>query len=469
MPSIIWFRDDLRVADHAALLEAAGDPEGLIALYVLDEVSPEVRPLGGAAKWWLHHSLQSLKHSLAELGVPLTLRRGPAERVLHELVRETGAQRVLWNRRYGPEREIDARLKARLRADGIDARSFVGGLLFEPWTVATGEGTAYRVYSAFWRACMREPAPAPPLPAPDALAAAPTPVQSDSLEEWELLDARWAHTLEPHCVPGEKAANDRLDEFLDERVSDYDRARDMPSLPATSRLSPHLRWGEISPRTVWWRALEAAGAAHDGDGGGIFGESNGDNSGGSGAEVGGFLSELGWREFAWHTLFHRGALEASGLDRRYDAFPWRSGDESAAQTEAWRRGETGFGLVDAGMRELWQTGAMHNRVRMVAASFLTKNLLVDWRVGEAWFWDTLVDADRASNPFNWQWVAGCGVDAAPYFRVFNPVTQQKKFDPDGKYVDRWAPDSLLTPPMLDLGETRERAIYAYEQIRGLSR
>ena len=454
MTSIIWFRDDLRVADHAALLEAAGDPDGVTALYVLDETSPEARPLGGAARWWLHHSLGALRRSLAELGVPLTLRRGSAERVLPEVVREAGAQRVVWNRRYGPERDVDARLKSRLRADDIDARSFVGGLLFEPWTIATGEGTAYRVYSAFWRACMREPAPARPLPAPDALAATPTPVPSDSLEEWGLLDARWAHTLEAHCAPGEKAANDRLDEFLDERVSDYDRARDVPSLPATSGLSPHLRWGEISPRTVWWRALEAAGTG--------IGDGTGD-------EVGGFLSELGWREFAWHTLFHRGALESRGLDRRYDAFPWRSEGESAAETAAWRKGETGFGLVDAGMRELWQTGVMHNRVRMVVASFLTKNLLVDWRVGEAWFWDTLVDADRASNPFNWQWVAGCGVDAAPYFRVFNPVTQQKKFDPDGKYVDRWAPDSLLTPPIVDLAETRQRALDAYEQIRGLPR
>lgn len=456
MTSIIWFRDDLRVADHAALLEASRDSEGVVALYVLDEASPETRPLGGAAKWWLHHSLEALRHSLEELGVPLTLRRGPAERVLPEVVREAGARRVFWNRRYGPERDIDARLKARLRAEGIDARSFVGGLLFEPWTVATGEGTAYRVYSAFWRACMREPAPSRPLPAPGALVAAPTPVLSDTLQAWGLLDARWAHTLEPHCKPGETAANDRLDDFLDERVSDYDRARDVPSLPATSGLSPHLRWGEISPRTVWWRALEAAGA----------GAAHGS---GTGAEVGGFLSELGWREFAWHTLFHRGALESNGLDRRYDAFPWRSGGESAAQTEAWRRGETGFGLVDAGMRELWQTGAMHNRVRMVAASFLTKNLLVDWRVDEAWFWDTLVDADRASNPFNWQWVAGCGVDAAPYFRVFNPVTQQTKFDPDGIYVGRWAPDSLLVPPAVDLAETRQRALDAYEQIRGLPR
>ena len=456
MTSIIWFRDDLRVADHAALLEASHDPEGVVALYVLDEVSPETRPLGGAAKWWLHHSLAALRRSLAELGVPLTLRRGSAERVLPEVVREAGAQRVVWNRRYGPERDVDARLKSRLRADDIDARSFVGGLLFEPWTIATGEGTAYRVYSAFWRACMREPAPARPLPAPDVLAATPTPVQSDSLEEWGLLDARWAHTLEPYCEPGETAASERLDDFLDDRVSDYDRARDVPSLPATSGLSPHLRWGEISPRTVWWRTLEAAGTGI-GDG--------------TGAEVGGFLSEIGWREFAWHTLFHRGPLESQGLDRRFDDFPWRrTGDARVeAELQAWREGRTGFPLVDAGMRQLWATGTMHNRVRMVTASFLAKNLLVDWRIGEAWFWDTLVDADRASNPFNWQWVAGCGADAAPYFRIFNPLAQQRSFDPDGAYVRRWASESLLTPPILDLAGTRRRALDAFDEIRSPAR
>ena len=448
MTSIIWFRDDLRVADHAALLEAAGDPDGVTALYVLDETSPEARPLGGAARWWLHHSLRALRRSLAELGVPLTLRRGPAERVVPEVAREAGAQRVFWNRRYGPERDIDARLKARLRADGIDARSFAGSLLFEPWTIATGEGTAYRVYSAFWRACMREPAPARPLPAPDALAATPTPVPSDSLEEWGLLDARWAHTLEAHCAPGEKAANDRLDEFLDERVSDYDRARDVPSLPATSGLSPHLRWGEISPRTVWWRALEAAGTG--------IGDGTGD-------EVGGFLSELGWREFAWHTLFHFPDLATKNLRSAFDAFPWPR--LRPAMLRAWQHGETGIPLVDAGMRELWTTGFMHNRVRMVVASFLVKNLLIDWRHGEEWFWDTLVDADAASNPFNWQWVAGSGADAAPYFRIFNPELQAKKFDPDGHYVREWAPDATARPPIVDLGASRKAALAAYDAVK----
>lgn len=447
-PSLVWFRDDLRLADNPALRAAADRDEPVIGVYVLDEASPGVRPLGGAARWWLHHSLSELDERLREKGSVLVLRRGAASDVLPALVGETGAGAVFWNRRYGgPEREIDAGIKDGLRGDGVEVTSFAGSLLYEPWTVRTGAGTPYGVFTPFWNACRQLPAPRAPIPEPRELRGPRRHPASDGLAEWELLPTSpdWASGLRERWEPGERAAKARLREFLADDAADYDRARDEPAAGATSLLSPRLRWGELSPHEVWHAAVS------------------------SDAQVGGFLSELGWREFAWHTLFHRGALESRGLDRRYDAFPWRSEGESAAETAAWRKGETGFGLVDAGMRELWQTGVMHNRVRMVVASFLTKNLLVDWRVGEAWFWDTLVDADRASNPFNWQWVAGCGVDAAPYFRVFNPVTQQKKFDPDGKYVDRWAPDSLLTPPIVDLAETRQRALDAYEQIRGLPR
>lgn len=441
----MWFRDDLRVSDHAALCEAAKDPEGLVALYLLDECSAQTRPLGAATKWWLHHSLHSLTETLAGLGVPLVLRRGAAEEVLPEVVAESGATKVFWNRRYGPERAIDARLKQDLRGRGIDARSFIGGLLHEPHTISTAEGTPYRVYSAFWRACLRHGDPALPLPAPVALRAAQGKVSSDSLPDWKLLptDPDWASQFANFWTPGEEFAHMRLREFLGDQVSRYQADRDTPSVDATSRLSPHLRWGEISPRTVWHEALH------------------------SGLDVGMFLSEIAWREFAWHTLFHVGedpahSLERRSLNRRFDLFPWRSSAEADAELDAWRRGTTGFPLVDAGMRELWQSGSMHNRVRMVVASFLSKNMLVDWRVGEAWFWDTLLDADRASNPFNWQWVAGCGADAAPYFRVFNPTTQVKKFDPEGKYVTRWAPESLLCVPILDLAQTRERALAAYQ-------
>ncbi|GAA2842981.1 deoxyribodipyrimidine photo-lyase [Leucobacter komagatae] len=445
MTALIWFRDDLRLADHAALTEGAADPGGIVALYVLDEVSAETRPIGAAARWWLHESLTRLGEELRERGIPLVLRRGQAEEILPLVAHEVGADRVLWNRRYGDERAIDARLKVALRARGIAAHSFHGGLLFEPWKITTGAGGAYRVYSPFWRACLAAPAPQKPLPAPSALRASDRQPASDELAAWQLKPTSpdWAGGLAARWEPGEQAATAKLDRFLSERASGYEAGRDVPALDVGSELSPHLRWGEMSPRTVWHTTLAA------------------------GVTAGGFLSELGWREFAWHTKFHNGSLHERGLNAQYDAFPWRGYEPETVGP--WQRGETGFGLVDAGMRELWETGFMHNRVRMVTASFLTKNLLTDWRVGEAWFWDTLVDADAASNPFNWQWVAGCGVDAAPYFRVFNPATQQQKFDPAGEYVTKWAPDSIMRPELVDLRETRLRALAAYETIRGASR
>ncbi|MFK4731601.1 deoxyribodipyrimidine photo-lyase [Agromyces mediolanus] len=443
MTTLVWFRDDLRLADHPALAAAAGDPGGVVCLYVLDEASPGIRPLGGAARWWLHHSLTALAAALAELGATLVLRRGPAGEVVPRVAAEAGADRVVWNRRYGgPEREVDAALKRELREAGLGADSFPGGLLHEPWTIATAEGGPYRVYSPFWRACLAAPPPALPLAAPETLRDAAGPVRSDPLDDWALLPTRpdWAGGLAETWRPGEAAALERLETFLDERVDDYADDRDVPSIDATSNLSPHLRWGELSPRTVWHRAAEPGRASAA------------------------FLGELGWREFAWHTLFRAPELAERNLDRRFDAFEWAEPDEELLG--AWQRGETGFPLVDAGMRELWRTGAMHNRVRMVTASFLTKNLLLDWRIGERWFWDTLVDADQASNPFNWQWVAGCGADAAPYFRVFNPLLQEKKFDPEGRYVGRWAPDSAGRMPIVELPFTRERALAAYARVRG---
>lgn len=447
MSTLIWFRDDLRLADHPALAAAADEAVSgangadIVALYVLDEESPGARPLGGAAKWWLHGSLMSLQASLAERGIPLILRRGPADTVVPEAAREAGVESVFWNRRYGAERDTDAAIKAGLREAGLAAHSFQGGLLFEPWAIRTGTGGTYRVYSAFWRACLAMPAPPAPLPVPTTIRAAATQPASDSLDEWALLPTApdWAAGLRERWEPGERAAHAKLARFLGGPTELYRERRDYPSEDVGSELSPHLRWGEISPRQVWHGAMAAGG------------------------ETEFFLSEVGWREFAWHTLFHHTDLHERGLNPRFDAFPWREADP--AELLAWQRGETGFGLVDAGMRELWETGFMHNRVRMVTASFLTKNLLTDWRIGEAWFWDTLVDADAASNPFNWQWVAGCGADAAPYFRVFNPSTQQKKFDPDGHYVGRYAADSLLYPEIVDLRATRVRALAAYDSVR----
>jgi len=443
-PSLVWFRDDLRLADNPALRAAIDRGEPVIALYVLDEESPGIRALGGAARWWLHHSLTSLDERLRERGGALVLRRGPAERVVRETVTDAGAGAVFWNRRYGgAEREIDASLKSSLRADGLEVASFAASLLHEPWTVTTGSGTHYSVFTPFWRACLALPAPRAPLPEPRTVERPARLPASDSLDDWELLPTRpdWAGGLRETWEPGEPAARRRLRTFLDEDLAHYDRARDEPSAGATSLLSPHLRWGEISPFTVYAEAVTVDGA-------------------------GGFLSELGWREFAWHTLYHSPDLATQNLRREYDAFPWPR--LRPTELAAWQRGDTGIPLVDAGMRELWHTGFMHNRVRMVTASFLVKNLLIDWRQGEQWFWDTLVDADGASNPFNWQWVAGSGADAAPYFRVFNPELQAKKFDPQRLYIKQWAADAPAEP-MVDLGETRKAALAAYDEFRRATR
>ncbi len=441
-PSLVWFRDDLRLADNPALRAAVDRGGPVVAVFVLDEESPGFRPLGGAARWWLHHSLAALADGLREKGTALVLRRGAAAEVIPRLAAEVGAGAVFWNRRYSaPERAVDAGLKESLRADGHEVSSFAASLLFEPWTVRTGAGTPYGVFTPFWRACQQLPAPREPLPEPREIAGPPAPPASDDLDDWGLLPTApdWAGGLRERWTPGEPAARRRLHAFLAEDVADYDRARDEPAGGATSMLSPRLRWGELSPHQVWHAAVS------------------------SGARVGGFLSEVGWREFAWHTLFHAPDLATKNLKPAYDAFPWPRLKPSMLR--AWQRGETGVPLVDAGMRELWVSGFMHNRVRMVTASFLIKNLLIDWRRGEEWFWDTLVDADAASNPFNWQWVAGSGADAAPYFRIFNPELQAKKFDADGRYVREWAPDAAEREPIVDLKETRDAALAAYEEVK----
>lgn len=442
MTTLVWFRDDLRLADNPALRAAVDRDEPIVGLYVLDEVSPGVRPLGGAARWWLHHSLTSLGERLRERGSTLVLGRGAAADVVPRVVADVGATAVSWNRRYGrPEREIDGGLKERLSAQGVEVRSFAGSLLFEPWNVRTGAGTPFSVYTPFWRACLHLPSPRQPLPEPRQVPGPKRTPPSDSLTEWGLLPTRpdWAQGLREQWEPGEPAARRRLREFLSADVDHYDRARDEPAADSTSLLSPRLRWGELSPYTVWHAALA------------------------DGTDAGRFLSELGWREFAWHVLFHHPDLATENLRREFDAFPWPRLRPDLLR--AWQQGRTGFPFVDAGMRELWATGFMHNRARMAAASFLVKNLAVDWRRGEQWFWDTLVDADAASNPFNWQWVAGSGADAAPYFRIFNPVLQAQKFDPQGLYAARWAPDAADIAPIVDLAASRKAALDAYEVVK----
>lgn len=456
-PSIVWFRDDLRLADNPALHAALDRGEPVLGLYVLDEESDGIRPLGGAAKWWLHGSLASLGERMRERGSTLVLRRGPAARVVREAVADAGAGAVFWNRRYGgPERTVDAALKSSLHEDGVEASSFAASLLFEPWTVQTGSGTPYAVFTPFWRACLALPAPRAPLPEPREIAGPRPHPASDDLGDWGLLPTHpdWAGGLRETWEPGEPAARARLRAFLADDLDDYDRARDEPAAGVTSGLSPRLRWGELSPYTVWHDTVDARATG----------------TGATAAQR--FLSELGWREFAAHTLFFHPDLATVNLHRAFDAFPWPRLEPS--HLAAWQQGRTGIPLVDAGMRELWHTGVMHNRVRMVTASFLIKNLLIDWRVGEQWFWDTLVDADGASNPFNWQWVAGSGADAAPYFRVFNPELQAKKFDASGAYVRQWAPeygdgDAARPAPIVDLGDSRRAALAAYEQVTRASR
>ncbi|MCY7413058.1 MAG: DNA photolyase family protein [Salinibacterium sp.] len=462
-PTVVWLRDDLRLADNPALTAAVHRAQPIIVLYLLDEVSAEIRALGSASRWWLHQSLASLDAAITELGGTLTLRRGAAREAIPAIVAEAGAGAVYWNRRYGRSREIDADLKSSLRSgtsDGgggssgsgvsIDVQSFHASVLFEPWTVLNGQGEPYRVFAPFWRACLEHDVRAP-LPAPAELRG--TSIRSDALDDWALDDgplgsARpdWAAGLREHWTPGEDGAHERLDAFVSERLVDYHR-RDEPAVPATSRLSPHLRFGELSPFQVWERVQHHRGA-------------------GAGKNATKFLSEVGWREFSWNILYNFPELHQKNYRPAYDNFPWKK--PAAATLRAWQEGRTGIPLVDAGMRELWHSGYMHNRVRMVVASFLIKNLLVDWRVGEAWFWDSLVDADEANNPASWQWVAGSGADAAPYFRVFNPQLQASKFDANNEYIRAWVPE-FGTPEypeaIVDLAESRQAALAAYEAVK----
>ncbi|TLG75109.1 deoxyribodipyrimidine photo-lyase [Methylocystis sp. B8] len=470
-PAIVWFRNDLRVADNPALTAAARTDAPLVALYVLDDESPGEWSPGAAARWWLHHSLAALAESLAERGVQLTLRRGRAQYVFEQIVAEIGAGAVFWNKLYEPWAiRRDEEITAQLHDDGVETHCFHESLLFEPETLRTKQGESFRAFTPFWRACLAAPPPEAPLPAPTGLHAAPLPPHSDDLDAWRLLPQNpdWAVGMRKAWLVGETAARAEFADFARHHVVDYKAERDFMGRVGVSRLSPHLHFGELSPREVWRAISEPAS---------IGGEA--------------YLRELGWREFCHHLLIAHHDLPERPLDRTFERFPYRD-DERAL--DAWRNGQTGYPLVDAAMRELWITGWMHNRARLVSASFLIKHLLIDWRKGERWFWDTLVDADLANNSANWQWVAGCGADAAPYFRIFNPALQGEKFDPDGAYVRRYvpelaeldahyihrpwtAPEDVLRAagvrlgdtyphPIVDHAEARDRALAAFEWMRG---
>jgi deoxyribodipyrimidine photo-lyase len=435
--TIVWFRHDLRIDDNPALAAAAG--RGMVVpvfVWAPEEEAPWAP--GAASRWWLHRSLEKLAAALAKAGCPLVIRRGGSLATLRKLATEFGATHVTWNRRYEPAIvKRDTAIKQALAADGLAVESFNGGLLYEPAHVATKEGRPYQVFTPFWRALLARDEPATPVAAPKKLVPAPKTAAGLAIEALGLLPSiPWAGTMERTWSPGEAGAHKRLDSFLDRALTGYGTERDRPDHVGTSCLSAHLHFGEISPRRVWHAVRDAAG-------------------GKPAAKLAGspevYLRELGWREFAGHLLFHFPHTADAPLRADYAKFPWAN---DPVGLRAWQRGRTGFPIVDAGMRQLWATGWMHNRVRMIVASFLVKDLRVSWLEGARWFWDTLVDADLAANTLGWQWAAGCGADAAPYFRIFNPTSQGTKFDPEGTYVRTWVPE-LAKLPSDDIHEPAE--------------
>ncbi|MGL4555597.1 MAG: cryptochrome/photolyase family protein [Gemmataceae bacterium] len=455
MTAVVLFRHDLRLADNPAL-HAAVERGAVVPLFVWAPDEEGAWPPGAASRWWLHQSLAALDAGLRKVGSRLVLRAGPTLAAVREVARAAGASAVHWNRRYEPAAiERDRAMKAALKAVGLHAESANGSLLFEPWDVETKQGRPFQVFTPLWNAVKDRPLDAP-LPAPAQLAAPaawPTSLDLAALKLEPTID--WAGGMRAHWTPGEAGAARRLTRFLP-AADGYADHRDRPDLDGTSSLSPHLHFGEVSPRALWHAAA----------------------GGGRGREV--YRKEVVWREFAHHLLYHFPHTLERPLREQFERFPWRT---DPAGLRAWRRGRTGYPLVDAGMRQLWATGWMHNRVRMVVASFLVKHLLLPWQDGARWFWDTLVDADLANNTLGWQWTAGCGADAAPYFRIFNPVAQGEKFDPDGAYVRRWVPElagvdakyvhrpwELPSPPagypapVVDHAEARERALAALAAV-----
>ncbi len=442
-PVIVLFERDLRLCDHAPLHAAVQSGHPIIPLFIFDEQSPNIRPLGGASRWRLHQSLQALQQQLAACGGTLILRRGAIDTVLPQMMAQTNARAVYAHSNYVPV------LAQRDAALSVDVQRFAGQLLIEPDAIKTGAGDYYKVFTPFWRACLREMYVADPLPAPTLNAAcfAPSP-PSDTLTDWQLLPQQpnWAVHFTNNA--GEVAAQRLAQYFCHNSLTHYKEKRDFPALGHTSTLSAHIHFGEISVRQLWHMAqqtlLPLSDPLHE-----VHNKS-----------VAHFLSELGWREFSYYLLHYFNDLPTHNFRPVFDSLAWR---HAPRDLQRWQQGHTGYPLVDAAMQCLRRTGTMHNRLRMVVASFLVKHLLIDWRHGEAWFWDNLLDADLASNTASWQWVAGSGADAAPYFRVFNPLLQAQRFDPDNAFTRQWLRHHTLQP-IIDVDAGRKRALAAFEQL-----
>jgi deoxyribodipyrimidine photo-lyase len=463
-PSLVWFRQDLRIADNPALIAAIARGGPVIPIFIWAPEDEGRWPAGAASRWWLHHSLQALAGQFQALGAKLIIRQGITQVILRELVRVTSAGAVFWNRRYEPEAiQRDTSIKSDLKKQGLFAESHNGSLLYEPWDIKTKVGGPYQVFTPFSKACLAYAQPPHPLMAPTHLSKPAEWPASTPINELRLLPKiHWDAGLYQSWQPGVVGAESALAAFCPQSVRDYSENRNRPDLSGTSRLSPALHFGEVSPRQIWHfvsKSLEEQ-AVTPGEG-----------------EP--YLRQLLWREFAHHLLFHFPQTPTAPLRENFSRFPWKPNTKGL---RAWQQGETGYPIVDAGMRELWTTGWMHNRVRMIVASFLVKDLLVSWQSGADWFWDTLVDADLANNTLGWQWTAGCGADAAPYFRIFNPTTQGKKFDPDGTYIRRWipelaglssqwihepiaAPAPALRDAKIELGATYPRPVVDHDEAR----
>jgi len=469
-PVVIWFRQDLRIKDNPALLAAHQTGHPILPLFIFDEENSGEWKFGAASRWWLHESLKALNEKFEG---KLCFQTGSTEKIIKDLMMESGTEAIYWNRCYEPWRiASDAHIQETLQSKGIEVHTFNGALLFEPQTALKSDGTPYKVFTPFYQnGCLgkgNEPRRPPKSPKKLMLSTH----KGLALKELDLLPTiPWHKKLSKHWQPGEAGAQARLKAFFKSGLNNYKDGRNYPSRNNVSRLSPHLHFGEISPNEVWHAAKQRMGR----EGWRNDGET--------------FLSELGWREFSHSLLFHFPDLPRKNLQTKFNTFPWRK-DQKALKR--WQQGQTGYPIVDAGMRELWDTGYMHNRVRMIVGSFLVKNLMLHWHLGEDWFWDTLVDADLANNSASWQWIAGCGADAAPFFRIFNPVTQGKKFDENGEYVRRFVPELKKMPmkylhnpweapekvlveagvqlgedyplPIVKLGSSRERALEAFSGL-----